>query len=473
MESNGGSGTIGGTTGVSKSACTGDCNLIAGNPSVGILATNDTLTIKGNWFGVNAAGTSAVPNGTAIEIDGGTGTIGGTTAAERNIISGSTNYGMYLGTCTCTVKGNYIGTNAAGSAAISNGVGMILGGAEQTIGGTASGAGNLVSGNEGDGIYIQNHPVGTLYIEGNKIGVKAGGGALPNGGNGINLDNGDSGVQHVVIGTTSAGAGNVIAFNSVNGVRINGSLDKYDSIRGNSIHDNDGLAIFLENGANESIAPPSITGVGPIHGTACNSCHIDVFSDSSDEGETFEGTVDADGSGNWSFPGSVAGPYVTATATNGSGDTSQYSAPVFVATYKPDGRIKKGSGTLIGNNIYNATGLNQTKTGSAATGSTITFGISIQNDATSSDAFKVVPTGTATTGYTIKYFHGTTDITAAVVAGTYQTPTLAAAGTFLIKAKVTIGSSAATGSSVTRLVTITSVGDGSKQDAVKFVAKRS
>jgi CSLREA domain-containing protein len=474
LEGNGGTATIGGTTGVSTNACTGDCNLISGNASAGILSAGNTLTVKGNWFGVDATGTSAVANGEALEMNGvATATIGGTTAAERNIISGSTTRGLWIGTCTCTVQGNYIGTNAAGNAAIPNVVGIVAGGQNQTIGGTAAGAGNVISGNEDDGIYVLSHQSGTLNILGNKIGVKAGGGALPNGGNGINLDNGEQGDEHVVIGSTTAGAGNVIAFNSVNGVRINGSVAKYDSVRGNSIHDNDGLAIFLENGANELILPPTIAGVGPVHGTACNGCHVDVFSDSSDEGKVFEGTVDADGSGNWSFPESVAGPYVTATATNGSGDTSQYSSAVFAASYKPDGRIRKGSGSFVGNNIYNITGLNQTKSGTTTRGNTITFTVSVQNDATSADAFKVVPTGTNTTGYTIKYFHGTTDITSAVVAGTFQTPTLPAAGKYGIKVRVTIGSTAATGSSVSRLVTITSVGDNSKQDAVKLIAKRS
>ena len=104
---------------------------------------------------------------------------------------------------------------------------------------------------------------------------------------------------------------------------------------------------------------------------------------------------------------------------------------------------------------------------------TITFGISIQNDGTTADSFKVKATGTAASGYTVKYFRGTTDITAAVVAGTYKTTSLAPAATYLITAKVTVKSTAAVGSSVTRLVTLTSVGNGTKKDAVKFIGKRA
>jgi hypothetical protein len=73
----------------------------------------------------------------------------------------------------------------------------------------------------------------------------------------------------------------------------------------------------------------------------------------------------------------------------------------------------------------------------------------------------------------VKYFRGTTDITAAVVAGTYQTMSLAPAATYLIAAQVTVKSAAATGSSVTRLVTISSVGNSSQKDAVKFIGKRA
>lgn len=138
----------------------------------------------------------------------------------------------------------------------------------------------------------------------------------------------------------------------------------------------------------------------------------------------------------------------------------------------PDGRIRKGTGAYVGNNIYNSTGLNQSRSGTAARGSTITFGISIQNDGTLADSFRVLATGSATTKYTVRYFRGTTEITAAVVGGTYQTPSLAPADKYLITAKVKVGSTATLGSSVSRLVTITSVGDANKLDAVKFTGKR-
>ena len=169
--------------------------------------------------------------------------------------------------------------------------------------------------------------------------------------------------------------------------------------------------------------------------------------------------------------------YVGGDFTNAAGiATADYVAKWALGSAvvrKPDGRIRLGTGAFVGNDVYNTTGAGQSRTGSAAPGHSVTFGISIQNDGTSADRFKVKATGTAASGYTVKYFRGTTDITAAVVAGTYQTPSLAPAATYLITAKVTVKSAAAVGSKVTRLVTLTSVGNSAKKDAVKFIGKRA
>jgi len=148
-----------------------------------------------------------------------------------------------------------------------------------------------------------------------------------------------------------------------------------------------------------------------------------------------------------------------------------WGSPVVVR--KPDGRVRLGTGAFAGNDIYNTTGTSQSRTGSAARGRSVTFGISIQNDGTSVDRFKVKATGTARSAYTVKYFRGTTDVTAAVVAGTYRTSSLAPATTYLIKARVTVRSTAAVGSAVKRLVTIASIRDNTMKDAVTFIGKRS
>jgi len=144
-----------------------------------------------------------------------------------------------------------------------------------------------------------------------------------------------------------------------------------------------------------------------------------------------------------------------------------------VTVRQPDGRIRLGTGAYVGNDVYNTTGTGQSKTGSALKGKTITFVISVQNDGTAADRFKLGATGSVVSAYTVKYYAGNSDITAKVVAGTYKTASLAAGTAVLITAKVTVKSSATADSRVSRLVTITSVHSSAKVDAVKFITKRS
>ena len=140
---------------------------------------------------------------------------------------------------------------------------------------------------------------------------------------------------------------------------------------------------------------------------------------------------------------------------------------------RPDGRIQLGTGALAGNDVYGTSGAGQSRTGSAAPGHSVSFGISVQNDGTSADRFKVKATGSAASGYAITYKHGSTDITSAVVAGTYRTPSLAPGATYLIAVSVAVKPSAPALSSVTRLVTLTSVANSAAKDAVQLVGKRS
>jgi hypothetical protein len=148
------------------------------------------------------------------------------------------------------------------------------------------------------------------------------------------------------------------------------------------------------------------------------------------------------------------------------------SAPIPPAR-KPDGRIRLGTaGALVGDDVYNATAAGQAVTGSALRNHTVSFGISVQNDGAAPDRLKVRATGAATSRYTVKYFHGATNITAAVVAGTFKTPVLAPGAAYLITAKVTVRSTAAKGSSVTRKVTVTSTASAALKDVVKLVGRR-
>jgi titin len=244
------------------------------------------------------------------------------------------------------VLGNTIGTDATGTFALGNsGDGIqIDSGTGNTVGGTTAGSGNLVSGNAGDGIAVSAN--GAL-VQGNLIGTDASGAAaLGNGGNGVLL----SGSNNTVGGT--ADAGNVIAFNGLNGVLVDQGTG--NAILSNSIfsHSN-GLGIQLTNGGNTNEPAPQLTSAtsgggtttvaGTFTGTPNTTYVIQLFANTDanpsgfGEGETLLGTitVTTDGSGNASFSAVFdtnvsLGECIAATATDPSNNTSAFSNCVTV-----------------------------------------------------------------------------------------------------------------------------------------------
>jgi hypothetical protein len=189
--------------------------------------------------------------------------------------------------------------------------------------------------------------------------------------------------------------------------------------------------------------------------------------------------IPGDGSAHVAFHNLPGGAHVITRQGSAGGPPSMYTLRACVdGTYQADGRIRKGSGTYAGNNTYNDDGTGQSRTGSAGAGTNITFSISIQNDGQFSDRFDVqaVPVITVLGGvapYTVTYWKGTTDITTKVVNGTYRTKTLDPGGSTVIKAKVKFKAAATVGLEVRRLVTIYSVAEPRRLDAVEFTGKRS
>ena len=80
-------------------------------------------TIAGNFIGTNVGGTAALANGTGVLIQAGStgNTVGGLSAADRNVISGNGNNGVSLNASGNTVLGNFIGTDLTGLAPVGNG----------------------------------------------------------------------------------------------------------------------------------------------------------------------------------------------------------------------------------------------------------------------------------------------------------------------------------------------------------------
>ena len=118
--------------------------------------------VAGNKIGTDATGTIALGNSAnGIEIDADAdNTIGGSTVGAGNVISANGGYGVWLtqeGTNGNVVEGNLIGTDITGTAALGNarsGVQIDLGAASNTIGGSTAAAGNLISNNNGPGVVV-------------------------------------------------------------------------------------------------------------------------------------------------------------------------------------------------------------------------------------------------------------------------------------------------------------------------------
>ncbi|HEX7333081.1 MAG TPA: SBBP repeat-containing protein [Pyrinomonadaceae bacterium] len=182
------------------------------------LRSCDNNVIQGNYLGVDATGTQPRPNNTGILLfDSSNNLIGGTTAAARNVISGNVVHGAEIGGNNNIVQGNFIGTNAAGTAALANGAsGVEIPFSARTnnlIGGTAPGSGNLISGNQ-RGIRIESEG---NTIQGNLIGTDLTGTKKVGNSTGI-----EANIPNTLIGGLTTGARNIISGNGT-GVSFSGS----------------------------------------------------------------------------------------------------------------------------------------------------------------------------------------------------------------------------------------------------------
>lgn len=235
------SNTIGGTAAAAR-------NVISGNVGNGVLIANNFASsnqIQGNFIGTSASGASPIGNGSdGIAIFSSSGnTVGGSATGAGNVIAANSGAGarVLVGSSN-TFQGNRIGTNAAGTADFGNETGGldILDGANNTIGGAVAGAGNLISGNGFSGININGSPSTANLIKRNIIGLQTNGvSPLGNDLDGVAL--GTAAVNSVVGG--ASGEGNLIAFNGGAGVFVESGTGH--AVQSNSIFSNSGLGIDL------------------------------------------------------------------------------------------------------------------------------------------------------------------------------------------------------------------------------------
>jgi len=340
-------------------------NVISGNTAGIALVNAANAVIQGNYIGTTADGTAPLGNSQGILATATTNlVVGGSDAGEGNVIAASSLEGIYLTSGSgALIQGNRIGTNVAGSEALGNNVGISASShAGLVIGGNFNnGEGNLISGNTHQAVLLAS--VGAV-VKGNTIGLDVTGQLLLGNGTGIEMD---VTATDCVIGSITNGEGNAIAWNGVGiynyGVR--------NSIRGNPIFfngsigiDNDPAGVTpndpldADTGANELQNFPFVSSVDygttslTVHGIlqstpnvtfdldfyespSCTPHPRDLLQSAYYIGST---QVTTDGSGNVNFdtllsdPNAAAMPIITVTATDPSGNTSEFSQAVIYAS---------------------------------------------------------------------------------------------------------------------------------------------
>ncbi|MBT8098218.1 MAG: hypothetical protein KJO82_00640, partial [Gammaproteobacteria bacterium] len=356
--------------------------LAIGNFDVnGILVQSNSNLIAGNYIGLSADGDAIAANNPSntvqlggIRIESASNTVGGTTAAARNIISGNGFAGIDFvgaGASGNFVYGNYIGLDANGAVARPNtqeGIDLEIAGGN-TIGGPLAGQRNIISGNGSDGIEIDGGD-GNV-VQGNYIGTDVTGAVvIPNVRDGIDVnENAGNGATNTLIGGTTPNEGNLIRGNLIHGVSIRDAPTTNNAIIGNRIFGNvvldidlgdDGVtandALDADNGSNDLLNYPVIIAAPETAGTITTFFELDVpagdyrveffrntaaHGSGNGGGEFFAGatTISHGGSGVELFAhsfGGSAGDLLTATATEQLAgptynSTSEFSA-VFTAT---------------------------------------------------------------------------------------------------------------------------------------------
>jgi uncharacterized repeat protein (TIGR01451 family) len=196
--------------------------------------------VAGNLLGLRPDGVAALGNeASGILIDGSSGnTIGGTTPAERNVISGNF-IGIEIedGSTNTQVLGNLIGTDVTGTAALSTrsaGIG-IYESSNNNIGGTTAASRNVIAGN-GVGVYVISEELAASgnRLLGNYIGTDVSGSRDVGNDIGVLL-----GASSNIIGAGSTAARNVISGNQVSGVVVGNFTDALTAnVSGNLVYGN-------------------------------------------------------------------------------------------------------------------------------------------------------------------------------------------------------------------------------------------
>jgi uncharacterized repeat protein (TIGR01451 family)/CSLREA domain-containing protein len=287
----------------SSSATVGEVdsgNVISGNVDAGIALVDGSsaTVIQANIIGLDATGDQILAQATGIRVaDSPSNLLGGTGASDGNVIGGHTGPGIEIsGVASAgnSVYGNYVGTDIAGALERANATGILIDGApSNNIGQDAlTGASNVISGNEGDGVHISGPTATDNTLRANYIGLTAGGdAALGNDGHGVSIVEAPGNT----VGAANAGAGNVISANAGDGVHLDTSADS--EITNNLIGlIADGTSMFGNGGSGVTVESSSGAVVGGVAGNTIsgNAEYGVTIADGSASAEITANTIGAD-----------------------------------------------------------------------------------------------------------------------------------------------------------------------------------
>jgi hypothetical protein len=303
-----------------------DGNVISGNGSCNVLSRGYGVTIRGNFIGTNAAGTAAV-NGTTDGLRVGfVPSDAYTSVVADNLISGNGGSGIQLSEVRhVRIAGNLIGTDVTGMHALGNhyaGIFVAGGVTDVVIGGTDPGSRNVISAN-GTGIIIQSDSV---VVQGNYVGTDVTGApTLGNPISGIGV-----GGDGCLIGGAEPGAGNLIAGNGAGSENGGVTLTSSNNlVQGNVIQDNFGAGVFVGIRAQAVGNTLTQNSIYDTHSTRTRAgLGIDILANSSDPGGvTLNDSMGHDGPNHFqNFP-VLAGVTRTAGGTTVTGTLTQSVTP--------------------------------------------------------------------------------------------------------------------------------------------------
>lgn len=311
--------------------------------------TSDNLVL-GNYIGTDTSGIAPSGNlrqGLLIAAGAQHNQVGSAAPGGANVIAYNGLGGVRIDSPYNQVVGNLVGLGADGRAQLGNQAnGVRVVGNNNTIG-----PGNTIANNQQSGLLVlgSNTTVVSNTLEANgRSGVCVAGAGATIDRNLVRGNGASAGPWPecsirggvVITGTSSAlVTNNQIIANRPAGVIVYGG--RGNRILANQISEHPSAGIQLLGGANDALSPPRLgdASANGIAGTSCPVCRVEVFSDSADEGRYFIGATIAGSDGSFWLPyqhNKISGAHLTATQTDGAGNTSAFAQPVDRPAPAPD-----------------------------------------------------------------------------------------------------------------------------------------